>query len=41
MAFKDIAVVQGIPLNTALGRMHLAMKKLRARLEEDGFTPHE
>ena len=32
--FKEIAARQGVPLNTALGRMHLATKKLRERLED-------
>ena len=29
LPFKDIARVTGVPLNTALGRMHSATKKLR------------
>ena len=35
VAFADIAARFGIPLNTALGRMHYAMKALRA-----AFAPH-
>ena len=32
--FREIAARQGVPLGTALGRMHLAMTKLRKELEE-------
>ncbi|HET6203211.1 MAG TPA: sigma-70 family RNA polymerase sigma factor [Planctomycetota bacterium] len=31
--FKEVACLQGVPLNTALGRMHLAMRRLRRTLE--------
>ena len=37
--FADIAARFGIPLNTALGRMHYAMKALRAALAPCGDTP--
>ncbi|MAG57837.1 MAG: hypothetical protein CMJ83_16255 [Planctomycetes bacterium] len=33
VSFKEIARRQGVTLNTALGRMHLACKKLRYDLE--------
>ena len=36
--FKEIARIEGVPLNTALGRMHLAAKKLRRTLEERDDT---
>lgn len=36
VAFADIAAHFGIPLNTALGRMHYAMKTLRAALAPHG-----
>ena len=32
MKFREIAVMQNVPLNTVLGRMHLALQKLRATL---------
>jgi RNA polymerase sigma factor (sigma-70 family) len=32
MKFKDIAAMQDVPLNTVLGRMHLALQKLRAAM---------
>jgi len=35
MSFKDIAVSQGVPLNTALGRMHQAVGKLRVVLKKE------
>ena len=34
LSFKEIAEVTESPLNTVLGRMHLAVKKLRASLAE-------
>jgi RNA polymerase sigma-70 factor (ECF subfamily) len=34
MRFVDIATVMGCPLNTALGRMHKAMLKLKTMMEE-------
>jgi len=34
LSFKEIAEITGSPLNTVLGRMHLAVKKLRAGLAE-------
>ena len=37
--FADIAARFGIPLNTALGRMHYAMKALRAALAPCGDPP--
>ena len=33
LTFREIAERQGVPLGTALGRMHLAMKRLRDELE--------
>jgi RNA polymerase sigma-70 factor (ECF subfamily) len=35
LSFSEIAVTLGIPLNTALGRMHDAMAKLRKLLAEE------
>jgi len=32
-SFREIAVAQDVPIGTALGRMHVAMKRLRATLE--------
>lgn len=37
LSFKEIATVVGCPLNTALGRMHNAKRRLRDLLRED-FT---
>ena len=34
MSFREIARRQGVPLNTALGRMHRAVRRLRAALEQ-------
>lgn len=34
VSFKDIAVIQGVGINTVLGRMHYAVRKLQGRLEE-------
>ncbi len=39
VSFADIAARFGIPLNPALGRMHYAMKALRAALTPRGDTP--
>ena len=36
--FKEIARRQGVSINTALGRMHRAVKKLAAALEAAGLT---
>ena len=36
IAFKDIAVAMNCPLNTALGRMRLALKNIRKELEKRG-----
>ena len=33
LTFREIAERQGVPLGTALGRMHLAMKRMRRELE--------
>lgn len=33
LSFKEIAELSGVNINTALGRMHMAVKKLRAELE--------
>ena len=38
MSFKEIAEHQGVTLNTALGRMHSATKKIAAALETEGWT---
>ena len=35
MSFREIAEMLSIPLNTALGRMHYAVMRLRAELEKD------
>ena len=35
MPFREIARIQGVPLNTALARMHYAIRKLRAILKDD------
>lgn len=35
LSFKEIAAIVGCPLNTALGRMHNAKKRLRELLRED------
>ncbi len=35
VSFKDIAKIQGISINTALGRMHYALAKLKGELAED------
>jgi RNA polymerase sigma-70 factor (ECF subfamily) len=35
--FSEIAARQGIPLNTALGRMHRGLRQLRRALERDGL----
>ena len=34
LSFREIAAIQRVPLNTALGRMHYALLKLRQRLSE-------
>lgn len=34
MPFKDIAALLAVPLNTVLGRMHYAMKKLRSHFSK-------
>ncbi len=38
LAFKDIARRQGTSLNTALGRMHQAVKRLQKALAAEGWT---
>lgn len=38
LSFKEIARIQRVPLNTALARMHYAVLKLRAELNEDYET---
>ena len=35
--FREIARRQGVPLNTALGRMHRGLKLIRRALEADGL----
>lgn len=37
--FKEIARIQAVSINTALGRMHYAIGRLRAALAEFGPTP--
>lgn len=37
VAFKDIAQIMGCPLNTALGRMRLALRNIRKELEKRGI----
>lgn len=37
LSFKEIAIRQGVPLNTALGRMHNATKRLSAALIDAGL----
>jgi RNA polymerase sigma-70 factor (ECF subfamily) len=37
LAFREIAERQGVPLNTALGRMHRAVKAIRASLQREGM----
>lgn len=37
VAFKDIAAIMDCPINTALGRMRLAMKNIRKELEKRGI----
>jgi RNA polymerase sigma-70 factor (ECF subfamily) len=39
LSFKDIAARQGVPLNTALGRHHRAVKALSVALASAGFAP--
>lgn len=39
LAFKDIARIMRCPLNTVLGRMHNAVKKLKKELSKEGYTP--
>ncbi len=38
MSFRDIAKKQNVPLNTALGRMHQVIKKLKQALTQAGYT---
>jgi RNA polymerase sigma-70 factor (ECF subfamily) len=37
IAFKDIARIMNCPINTALGRMRLALKNIRIELEKRGI----
>lgn len=37
LPFREIAEILGCPLNTALGRMHYAMERLRKALETHGM----
>lgn len=41
LSFKEIAALQGVSINTALGRMHYAVGRLRQELEQwrDGLMP--
>lgn len=41
LSFKEIAARQGVPVNTALGRMHQATQKLAAALRAAGALPPE
>ncbi|MBN2054191.1 sigma-70 family RNA polymerase sigma factor [bacterium] len=36
LSFKEIAAIVGSPLNTVLGRMHYALKKLKQSVGENG-----
>ncbi|NOY80971.1 MAG: sigma-70 family RNA polymerase sigma factor [Kiritimatiellaeota bacterium] len=36
IAFKEIARIQGVSINTVLGRMHYAVRKLRRALADSG-----
>jgi len=40
LPFRDIARIQGVSLNTALGRMHYAVVRLRKELAEDYAALH-
>ena len=40
ISFKEIAVRQDVPLNTALGRMHRAVQRLRGALIAEGVLPN-
>jgi len=40
LPFKEIARIQGVSLNTALGRMHYAVVRLRKELAEDYAALH-
>ena len=37
VAFKDVAAIMDCPINTALGRMRLALKNIRKELEKRGI----
>ena len=37
VAFRDIAAIMDCPINTALGRMRLALKNIRKELEQRGI----
>lgn len=39
LSFKQIALRQGVPLNTALGRMHHATRRISAALSARGLLP--
>lgn len=41
LSFKEIAARQGVPLNTALGRHHRAVKAIGSALAEAGLVPEE
>lgn len=41
LPFKDIARIMRCPLNTALGRMHNAVKKLKQELSKEGSKDYE
>lgn len=41
LSFKEIAARQGVPLNTALGRHHRAVKAIGAALSQAGLRPEE
>jgi RNA polymerase sigma-70 factor (ECF subfamily) len=41
VSFKEIAARQGVPLNTALSRMHRGLNLLRARMLNQGLIPPE
>ena len=40
MSFKDIAVIKGMSINTALGRMHYAINNMRRMAVKRNFQPY-
>ena len=39
LSFREISEVLECPIGTVLGRMHLAVQKIRKQFEEMGLTP--